>query len=876
MNEAIRRPENPIPAALLNFLVANLFAVVPLLWLAFGWIPDRVKIELGAKSRHIPALVSGDVVLRGFERAGTDGGTLWKFYLKEGMEWDNLAFRLPEGMNERGVRRVCLEKWKLFALEKPVSELERKEGPGNDYVFRNPRSGKIRFAQGKTGWGLAGAELLLLGLSLWAAKRHRPERWKTLLPSVLGVSFALALLIQVALPVQSYVANRSAFPFGPWELAGAVAARFLLAFAATAACLGLLCRRFGRAALSMAFAFALCAYLESGILSEGLPSLKGDWTVYTDLSRGLKDAAVWGGVFAAVAALHRWLKPWLGVAGLCLAVMSAASMPDAKPEKKADTSHLIVHDFASVETVIRNATYSTHRNVMVFIVDSLEREQAHAIMEDPEAGPGLRERFRGFTEYTNNVGACEYSLPSVANMMTGGYPEAPMDPDFFASVYSEASVLKDYLEAGYAVCMGTSSLGYGYTNRRREEKPGAEEDRSVWSVHSRGNSEWGLTAFCRFRWLPFIAKEPYAVVYSAGRAVARDVASREKTAYPILMAGDVSADEKGAFLLLHTDGVHFPVVFNRHGEQLPTANNTGEGMVENGIFVLTQLGQLMDDYRAKGIFDESLIVVLADHGRHEDKEKWTGADGDTIEFSGNGRPFLWVKPPRCDHPFASSGAPTSHAKIAALLETALRKDPDDREIREILSSEDRVYRREMHGNWNDFHVGADNAWRVETVAPSEIENSRMRPIRLGQLIPLEFDVANISERGDIRYKGFPPRPEGGFFLGWKPCWSPLQKRVSMAFKVASGPAACRVRLVGTAWMLPEADGRAPGSALRFSARGGETVSVKEGTEGVVEIVLDGVEPDEDGIVEIVGDREDGCGVCIALTQLEVTETHGPN
>ena len=58
-------------------------------------------------------------------------------------------------------------------------------------------------------------------------------------------------------------------------------------------------RLFGRWVLSLVFAFAVCAYLESGILSAGLPSLKGKLTLYTDLARGLKDAAVWAGVFAA-------------------------------------------------------------------------------------------------------------------------------------------------------------------------------------------------------------------------------------------------------------------------------------------------------------------------------------------------------------------------------------------------------------------------------------------------------------------------------------------------------------------------------------------------------------------------------------------------
>ncbi len=847
-----------------NFFLANIFAVIPLLYVAFGWIPDRVKFELGGNSKQIPALVAGDVVLRGFERAGTEHGTLWKFYLGGGMEWKDLVFRLPDGMDASSLGPVRLEKWKLFSREWPASDLEKLDGEWNDYVLRNPGSGRIGFAHRLTGLGLSMGELLLLGLSWWAAKRHRPERWKPLLPSVLGVSFALALLMQVALPVQSYVANQSAFPFPPGMLCGAVALRFLLAFAAAVACLGVTARLFGRWVLAAALAFAVCAYLESGILSEGLPSLNGDLTLYTDRARGLKDAAVWFGVFAVFAGLHRWLKPWLGAAGLCMAVMAVAATFDAKPEKKADTSHLIVHDFVPVETVLRSVAYSTNRNVVVFVVDSLEREQAHAIMEDPEAGPRLREQFRGFTEYTNNVGACEHSMPAIANLMTGKFPGAIMDPDFYASVYSGDSVVKDYLEAGYAVFMGTDAMKYGYTNRGGGGTGGARPEDSVWTVHSRGNSGWGLASFCRFRWVPFIGKEPYAAVMSLSRQMVEDVSSREKTAYPILMAGGIAPGEKGAFLLVHTEGVHVPVLYNRRGEQLPAENDTDEGIHENGVYVMGLLGGLLDDYREKGIYDESLIIVLGDHGRH----LWVDPGGGIKVFPCNGRPSLWVKPPRCDHPFMASGAPTSHGAICSLLKEAVGRDLDDQDVRAILSSEERIYRQQRESHWQDFHVAVDGSWRIELVEPTEVDSSKMHPVRLGQLIPLKFGIAEIRERGDFRFKGFPPQPGGRFLLGWRPSWKPGAKQVSFDFKVPSRDRAYRIRLVGNAWGGP------PKAGVTFHVRGNDAVVADPCEDGIVEIVLDGVHPDEDGIVEIIGERDDACNSGLLFLQLEVTEAQG--
>lgn len=844
-----------------NFLVANVFALFPLLWIAFGWMPRQVKVEMRGNVTTPVAVATRNVVLQGQEHGRGKEGAVWKFYLRNGMQWNQLAFRLPEGMDERHVVRVWIEKWKLVALGKPGTGLQRKKGRTNDYVFANPRFEWVGVAQGAVPPLLAGVEVLILGVSWWCSKRHREERCKTLLPSVLGVAFALSLLMQVALPVQSCVSNQSAFPFTPWELCGFLAVRFMVSWAAGVACLFLLARTFGRWVLSAVFAFAVCAYLESGILSAGLPSLNGDWEFFADRGRGLKDAAAWGCVFAVVLGLHRWLNPWLGVAGSCLSILSCAAMLDAKPEEKADSSNLLVQDFSSIETVLRSVTYSTNRNTMVFIIDSLERHQAHAIMEDPQAGETLRRQFHGFTEYTNNIGACEFSLPAVANLMTGKYPGSAMDPDFYASVYSRESVLKDFLEAGYAVYMGTHALGYGYTNRKREWMSNHSDKRRP------GSSGWGLVPFCRFRWIPFLAKAPYAWLESQGKPMrdGKHDVDKEPAVYGMLADAPVSPEERGSMLLVHTDGVHVPVSFNRYGEQLPRANNTEEGCIECGIFIMQQLGRLLDVYREKGIYDRSLIIVMADHGHHGGD--WTSANGAEDGFPGNGCPFLWIKPPYSKHPFMASAAPTTHSKVFAMLRESLDKDLRDSDIQTVLSGETRLYRRGATPNWHDYHVDGNHRWRMEIVEQKS-EVSAMRPLPLGKMHALKFNGREARVRGNIQFSGFLP-PREGTPLGWLPVWAPPQREISLAFKVPSASHACRVQLIGHFERLPGNDGMSPPGCVRFSANGKDGAWVAVCDEGVVEVVLNSVVPNENGIIEITGIRDDGCSLTAILSQLRV-------
>jgi hypothetical protein len=334
------------------------------------------------------------------------------------------------------------------------------------------------------------------------------------------------------------------------------------------------------------------------------------------------------------------------------------------------------------------------------------------------------------------------------------------------------------------------------------------------------------------------------------------------------MEGDISPDEKGTFLFVHTAGVHVPILFNRHGEQLPKANNSDAGCIESGIFVLRQLGRLLDDYRKRNIFDKSLIIVLADHGHHGGE--WADWHGAESAFPGNGRPFLWVKPPYCNHPFTASGAPTSHAKLFALLGEACNCELSDCDIQHFLSAEDRVYRCEANSVWHDYHVASDNTWRVEIVAQGETDSAKMRPIQLGKFISLTFNRTQIRERGIIRFRGFPPK-QGGGFLGWKPVWTPLQKQISLDFKVEPVSNKYRVLLVGNVQKKLEIGETPSRGCIRISANGKAEQSVQVYDEGVKEVVLHEVVPNEDGIIELVGERDDGCQLEIVFTHLRITQ-----
>lgn len=839
---------------ILNFCVANVCGLFPLLWIALGWMPDQVKVRWKGEDSPTfsPCIVAGETMLQG-ETVGTwEGGIVWRFYLREGMGWKELAFRLPPGKGPENIGRIDLQKWRMLRFGKNGGDLVPAGGGKNAWRFANSRFSSSGFASRGVGEGLMVLEVLLLGLAWIFAKRHCVEHWKTLAPPVVLVAFALALLMEVALPLQSYWADQSAYPFSPGALFGAIAVRFTWMLVLSAVAMGMLCHCFGRWVLGAVVAFGVCVYLEAGVLSAGLPELDGNWWFYQDKTRAMWDAAVWAGVFVLFAALHPVLKKRYGLVALGLSLMVCASMFDVKREEKADASMLMVQDFVPIETVIRSVSYSTKRNVLVFVVDSLEREQAQAIMEDPEAGPKLREQFRGFTEYIDNIGAWDKSFSSVANMFTGQYPEEPVRlADYFVAPYSRDSVLGEYLKAGFSVFMATSTLGYGWTNHRHVVQAHGQRE-GVFSTRLAGELGWTLPEVVRFRACPFAGKFTIAMLTGL-RVPERESWSLERIAFPAMAKGRVE-DCPGCFVFCHTGGVHWPVRVDRRGLQLPRPNDTDEGCKEAGIWVLGQLGNLFDALREKGVYDKSLILVFADHGNHD----WGGGIRLMGGVPGNARPFLWAKAPGSTHDFSSDNAPTHHGKIAELLEKACKADLPEEKIRDTLLS----FRRE-------YCVMTDGGIEVWTVEQEGSCSKRMEKMASREVHPLALDHLYRFD-----HKHFPKDGRDVDFIHgafWQyPCWlssHPMEVR----FRVADSKKSYVVRF--SIKMTKERGGTEDthGAFLHLGQKGKEETFIKVMSEYHTDVKLHGIHPDPSGNVEIVGERENGLNARVYMLDLLISE-----
>lgn len=841
-----------------NFLVANICVLWPVLWIGLSWVPDMVKVE--TRDGVEVCLVYHGETMRGEESGWWGEGPVWRFFLPRGAKWTDFCIQTDGDGEKEDLGTIWLQKW-LFKFGRSGTELSKREGKEKTWGLSDGCRGKIRLASRTVAVGLLGLETLL-ALSSRGFARRRPNSGEKGWCGAMGVGLVLAFVMEVVLPLQSYLANASLFPYLWGDLLPALAVRFAVAAVLAMLALRTLEYCFGRWTLGLALAFVVCAYLESGVLSMGLPTLKGGWWFFENPSRALWDTLVWMFVFVVMLSLSHPLHEHWGKTAACVAILSASSLLDVKREEKIDTSKFVVNELLPIATVIQSVEYSPTKNILIFVIDSLEREQAHAAMEDEQYGAKLRAQFKGFTEYLDNVGTGSDSLVAVANLLTGDYPESVAGiVDYYESVFSSKSVLGDCLENGWDVFLAPSALGHGYTNQKKN----LFEEEAAMPVVQRPIVEgqpWNLAEFCRFRWMPFALKARFLWLAPKGLSRSSGVGwSREWKLFPALEKAPVSESSKGTFAFFHTSGVHIPVDYNRNGELMQFPDNSDHGCVEMAVFLLSQLAELFDSYRERGIYDNSLIVVLADHGHHAYLENDFSEKSGTLP--GAARPFLWVKPIGAMEDFATSILPTSHARICNLLRRSIHENLGADAIHDVLcvDEEDRVFRTLslLTREKDDWVVNKNGSVSVRHGILGEGSTGPRVALKSG--VGYSLDVDQVAQKNlDIAYDNLFAQRELGM--------GPSARDMQLRFRVENPACRYTVRLT----MSMKRIGTPPdneGACMEFHLNGIDRRE-KAPRSSHLEVVLEHAVPDGDGWITINGIRGDGLNSFVYFHNLTVT------
>ena len=525
---------------------------------------------------------------------------------------------------------------------------------------------------------------------------------------------AVAAVLAWVLPMQAFLGNSSLYTFGLARLVAELGIVFV-AFSAVLFVLLAVSSSFLRGALhGLLIGAVVCVYLESGILSYGLPEINGAYSPeLAVVSRGIVDCAVWAVLLVGGLVASRWLRRWAHLVALALLALAIASLFDVRRDEAvaspAPSGGGLSGGFEWQRDIVENFKFSRDRNVLVFILDSTPANVSTDLMK---SAPDLAAKFPGFVAFTNNVGMHDCTKRGLPGLMTGRYfdPRTSSKAEYPMSIFGEESFLVPYVAAGAEVSFVPDFLPYGFTNARVDKRMEVKgKQKHGWAALLKRSKEvpyLSLFDVTVFRIAPYVAKAPFLYAKIRHDPMFGQDESMfwyEHAMYPRLAAAPFTS-AKTVLGVFHTRGAHPPLLFDPDGRRLPLDDDIWDAsflpmLVRNPIH---NLGKLMDAMRERGIYDKSLIVVMADHG--------VGLAPHAPGHHPSESAILWVKAEGATGPFSYSGIPTGYSRVAPFMKSAVSRSPGADAVAAALREENRLFRYQdirNHDHYIDIVVGPD-------------------------------------------------------------------------------------------------------------------------------------------------------------------------
>lgn len=255
---------------------------------------------------------------------------------------------------------------------------------------------------------------------------------------------------------------------------------------------------------------------------------------------------------------------------------------------------------------------SQNENTIIFVLDAYDSQYfSDFIAAHPEYQETL---WSDFVFYPNTVGGGIRTTLAMPQILTGQYYTSETSyPEYLETAYQTTSVYRAFHKAGYNIGIYTEgnfmspSMSNLIMNLYAGRKP-------VSSYPTLAYYLYRLTA-CRY--LPHELKKA-VWMYSGDFDAATDTSGGEQSPYLIddalfyknLVEDGLTLQEENAFRLYHLFGTHQAYTLNAQAQR----NLDGTSLEEQQIGVMRILETYFDQMKQLGIYDNSNIMILADHG----------------------------------------------------------------------------------------------------------------------------------------------------------------------------------------------------------------------------------------------------------------------
>ncbi len=551
---------------------------------------------------------------------------------------------------------------------------------------------------------------------LWSDSRSYKKR---LLISIAPLALLFFTFIFFG-PFEMAMTNSNSLIFDPFTVGFTMGISAFVIFALATFILPLLRGKIFNYAASATFAVAVAGYLQGNFLNGELGALTGDAIAWHDMkSTMMINLVIWAVIFLIPFILAFFnIKVWkLSVQFVSIVLIAAQVVGIISlffTPKISDPSYLKDEsDYYFSEEGLH--TFSPDHNVFVFLLDRMDYL---AIAEVLERNPRFFDKLDGFTSYTNAISEFARTLPGASHVLTGYEENVYIDKaeDFLDKSWSHTgkNILDVIKNAGYDVKLySTVGTMFGTPSNFTDLVSNITSDSSTINYAQLISN---MSMVSAYRYAP-TALKPFFWSYSDDLNKGIYVKSTRYEIDELRFAEDIENitldSQTKCFKYIHFNGPHQPYVLNEDGTKNEFGLITSRPEQTMGCFNI--LYRTFDKMKELGIYEDSEIIIVADHG-----EAWS--DYKPVQKATT--IGLFHKPSgSANTPLVKSSAPVSHKNIPATIlkamnvqnysefGTPLDEVDENAEITRYfyksvmdkeITHEAKIYKYEIVGDANDF------------------------------------------------------------------------------------------------------------------------------------------------------------------------------
>lgn len=404
-----------------------------------------------------------------------------------------------------------------------------------------------------------------------------------------------------------------------------------------------------------------------------IPWLANGW-------RGAVDTTLWVGlILVGLYGYTRFGKLIVNAALVTFAIQAfALGAALVTTERPVLADEVVVYDEAQYRAMYG---FSREQNVLHVVMDGFQSDIFADILQDPE-NRGLVESLSGFTFFDKHVGTFPYTHMTVPLIVSGKtyLNEVPIDEFTDAAMQGE-SILNLAAASGFEIDIATQvALRKIYDRGSVTNAYDIPASRHATARDYIVSDAARLADYSLFRLTPHFVKayiyqdELWFVQRWVRDADYMSIRYFSELQFLEEISAGLNADrDKPVYKLFHLMLSHRPTVGNEQCEYDGIRKTWRTNVTVQARCGLSRVAGLLNAMKELGVYDNTLVILMADHGAWIPARGYEIEQGDvpgegggpTPTMAGMALPVLAIKPPGSNGPIAVSSAPTTIADVPA-------------------------------------------------------------------------------------------------------------------------------------------------------------------------------------------------------------------